>query len=205
MRTSVNRALAVGLVAVALLLGGCGKKKSFNVRDVDPGQAGTVRSLGPESQDVIRLSDLMVRSLLESSTIKNAAAPPTIVLLPMENNTRFAFNKEVFTTKLKGELNKTADGRLRFVARDLLEDINAEREAKRAGEVDYNPDLRTRAVAGADYFLAGRVDGLSSASRMGQAEYAVYSFKLVDAETGIELWEDLFDVKKEGRDDVIYR
>jgi len=200
-----KRILVLVLVAAAALSAGCGKKKSFNVRDVDPGQAGTVRSLGPESQDVIRLSDLMVRSLLESSTIKNAAQAPTIALLPMENNTRFAFNKEVFTTKLKGELNKTADGRLRFVARDLMEDIQAERDAKRAGEVDYNPDLRTRAVAGADYFLAGRVDGLSSASKMGQSEYAVYSFKLVDAETGIELWEDLFDVKKEGRDDVIYR
>ncbi len=200
-----TRLMAFALVCSTLFAAGCAKKESFNIRDVDPGQAGTVRSLGPESQDVVRLADLMVRSLLESNPVRNAEYPPTIAMLPMENNTRFAFNKEIFTTKLKAELNKQSDGRLRFIARDVMEDIQAEREAKRAGEVDYDPDRRTLTVAGADYFLVGRVDGLGTASRMGQSEYAVYAFKLVDTETGIERWEDLFDVKKEGRDDVVYR
>ncbi len=199
------RTTAFALICSILLATGCAKKESFNIRDVDPGQAGTVRSLGPESQDVVRLADLMVRSLLESHVISSSEHPPTIAMLPMENNTRFAFSQEIFTTKLKAELNKQANGRLRFVARDLMDDIQAERQAKRAGEVDYDPEQRTLTVAGADYFLAGRVDGLGNASRLGQSEYAVYAFKLVNSETGIEEWEDLFDVKKEGRDDVVYR
>lgn len=202
---SLTRYLMVGLIVPALvMISACGKD-SFEIRDVDPGTAGQVRSLGPESQDAIRVADLMVRSILTNDTVAGAENPPTIAMLPMDNNTRFVFNQEVFTTLLKAELNKQAAGSLRFVARDVLDDIQAERDAKRTGEVDYDADRRTRAMAGADYFLKGRVDGLSTASTMGQAEYAVYAFKLVDAESGIEIWEDVFDVKKEGKDDVIYR
>ncbi|MBX3730776.1 MAG: hypothetical protein KF858_16490 [Candidatus Sumerlaeia bacterium] len=197
-------ALALLVLAASMPLTGC-KKKAFDIRDVDPGQAGVVRSLGPESQDARRLSELMVRSLLATPEVARATVPPTIAMLPMENNTRFPFNKEVFTTLLRASLNQEARGQLRFVARDILDDIEAERAGKREGTLDYDPTRRTRTIAGVDYFLKGRVDGQSWASRKGQAEYAVYAFSLIDAETGIILWEDLMDVKKEGKDDVIYR
>ncbi len=192
------------ILAAALLLGAC-KKDSFNIRDVDPGQAGRVRSLGPESQDVLRVSELMMRSLSADPAISEAAVPPTIVMLPMENNTRFPFNSGTFTTRLQALLNRDSKGQMRFVDRGIYEDILRERQGKREGEFDYDPERRTLATAGADYFLKGYVEGLSAASREGMAEYAVYSFSLVDSETGIVLWQDLFDVKREGRDDVLYR
>lgn len=197
-------AMPLLLVAAVALTAGCAKK-SFNVRDVEPDRAGTVRSLGPESQDVIRVADLMTRSLLDTPAIARSEFPPTIAMLPLENNTRFPFNKEIFTTRLKAELNQRADGRLRFVSRDVLDDVLAEREAKRAGELDYDPERRTIALAGADYFLKGRIDGQSGASRMGQSEYMVVTFKLIDAESTIEMWENFYEVKREGRDDVLYR
>lgn len=195
----------VALVALPLALSSCGRRDAFNIRDVDPGQAGEVRSLGPESQDVIRLADLMTRSLLAQDVIRDAPHPPTIAMLPMENNTRFAFNQEVFTTRLRAELNRRAEGRLRFVARHVLDDVQTERDMRRSGEVDYDPERRTRAIAGADFFLVGRVDGLSMRSRAGDSEYSVYSFELVDTETTITVWQDLYEVRREGRDDVIYR
>lgn len=192
------------LLAGVMALSAC-KKDSFNIRDVDPGQAGRVRSLGPESQDVVRVSELMMRSLSADPVISEAALPPTIVMLPMENNTRFPFNPGTFTTRLQATLNQQAKGKMRFVDRGIYEDILREREGKRTGEFDYDPERRTLATAGADYFLKGYVEGLSAASREGMAEYAVYSFSLIDSETGIVLWQDLFDVKREGRDDVLYR
>jgi PBP1b-binding outer membrane lipoprotein LpoB len=196
--------LTMTLVCGVLMLGGC-KKKAFNTQDVDPGQAGRVRSLGPESQDVLRVSEMMMRSLSADPAISEASLPPTIVMLPLENNTRFPFNPGVFTTRLQAQLNRDAKGQMRFVDRGIYEDILREREGKRAGEFDYDPNRRTVATAGADFFLKGYVEGLSAASREGMSEYAVYSFSLVDTETGIVLWQDLFDVKREGRDDVLYR
>lgn len=202
-RRNVFLAVVVAF-ASAVVFAGCAKD-SFEIRDVEPDRGNTVRSLGPESMDAIRVADLMTRSLLENHVITEAETAPTIVMLPMENNTRFPFNKEVFTTRLKAQLNTQSNGQMYFVARDILDDIQAEREAKREGDVDYRPEMRTRATAGADYFLKGRVDGLSEASRKGQAEYAIYAFKLVDAESGIEVWENFYEVAREGKDDVIYR
>ncbi|MDK2970868.1 MAG: penicillin-binding protein activator [Candidatus Sumerlaeota bacterium] len=200
-RRSLPTVFALAIVVLSI---GC-KKESFEIRDVDPGKAGVVRSLGPESQDARRVAELMVRSLLADPTIAASDYPPTIAMLPMENNSRFPFNKDIFTTLLEAELNKAANGRLRFVARDILDDVEAERQGKREGDLDYDPTRRTRALAGVDYFLKGRVDGQSWASSKGQAEYAVYAFRLIDAESSIVLWQDVMDVKKEGKDDVIYR
>ena len=201
---SFSATVIVGLLGVAVLTGGCGKKK-FEVTDVDPGQAGVVRSSGPESQDVLRVSDLMVRSLAADPAITSSPNPPTIVMLPMENNTRFPFNKGVFSTRLKAQLNKDAKGMMRFVSRDILDEIVTERDAKRAGDVDYDPNRRTNATAGGDYFLKGYAEGLSNTSSKGTSDYIIYTFKLVDAESGIEVWQDLFEVKREGGDDVLYR
>lgn len=196
--------LGIAVLAAPLLFAtGCGKKR--NIRDVDPSRAGDVRSLGPESQDVIAVADQMLRSLSGDPVFQRLDQPPTIVMLPMENNTRHAFNQEIFTSLLKAQLNRTANGRMSFVSRDLSGDIATEREMKREGDVDYNPDLMANAPLGADFFLKGRADGLSNVSTEGQAETILYTFKLVDAETGLEVWEDLFTTKKEGRDDLLYR
>lgn len=198
--------IAIGSLCVfALLATAPGCKKKFEIQDVDPGKAGVVRSLGPESQDVMAFSDQMARSLLASDAIKSIEAVPSIAMLPLENNTRYPFNTEIFTSLLKAELNKGSEGRFRFVARDVNADIVKEREMKREGQVDYDPALRSQTRMGADYFLKGYANGLSTASTKGQSDTIIYTFKLVDAETGSELWEDVFMTKKEGKDDVIYR
>lgn len=203
----MNRRLLTLLILLMLpaiaLTAGC--KKKFEIRDVDPSRAGEVRSLGPESQDVLAISDEMSRSLLASPAFKDSSKSPTIVMLPMVNNTRHAFNQEIFSSLLKVELNKSSNGRLKFVARDISEDVLKEREMKREGDVDYDPDLRARVPAGADYFLKGRADGLAAVSTKGQSDTIGYTFKLIDSETMIEVWEDMFITKKEGKDDVIYR
>jgi len=201
---SLSRLCFAGISAAILTASiGCGKK--FEIRDVDPGRPGTVRNLGPESQDAIQLSDQLTRSLLSSRASSQWTTPPTIVLYEFANNTRHAFSGEVFSSRLKVELARNADGRIMFVARDMWDAIVRERELKRSGQADYDPNLRSQAQAGGDYFLKGRADGLAAVSTKGQSDYILYTYKLVDAETGIEVWEDSFETKREGRDDVIYR
>ncbi len=193
------------LLAAVALTAGC--RSRYYIRDVDPERpdARRVRSLGPESQDVIGVADTMVRSLLENDTLRSHNNPPTIVMLPMVNNTRHAMNQEVFTTLFKARLNQEARDRMVFVSRDLWDDIQLEREMKREGEVDYDPAMRAVAPAGGDYFLRGRADGLAAVSTRGQSDFIIYSFKLVDAETGLEVWEGVYQTMREGQDDVIYR
>lgn len=199
------RILVLSLAMTALIIGGSSCKKKFEIRDVDPDKPGVVRSLGPESEDIFGLSDFMVRSMLATPEVANRPKKPTVVMLPMVNNTRHAFNQEVFTSTLKANLNKQAKDRMTFVSRDINPDILKEREMKRQGQVDYDADLRAVAPLGADFFLKGRADGLANVSTKGQADTIVYTFKLVDAETGMDVWEDLYRTKREGKDDVIYR
>lgn len=204
MGSFISKVAAVVMLA-AVAFGTTSCKRKFEIRDVDPDRPGTVRTLGPESQDISALSDLMVRSMLNSPDVKAWETPPTVVMLPMVNNTRHAFNQEIFTSRLRAELNRVARDRMRFVSRDINEDLLKEREMKRAGQVDYDPDLRAVTLSGADYFLRGRADGLAAVSLKGQADTIQYTFKLVDAETGLDVWEDFFVTKREGKDDVLYR
>ncbi|CAN5458653.1 hypothetical protein BH09SUM1_BH09SUM1_30190 [soil metagenome] len=200
--TSIKMTLA--FLAIASVSGAIACKKNY-IHDVDPGKPGAVRALGPESQDVIAVADLMVRSIEDSKVLSDAPNPPVINMLPMSNNTRYAFNTEIFASKLKVELNKRAKGRYVFVSRDINPEIDAEREQKREGQLDYDPALRTKSKSGADYFLKGRADGLAAVSTKGQSDTILYTFKLTDTESGLDVWEDEFTTKKEGKDDVIYR
>jgi PBP1b-binding outer membrane lipoprotein LpoB len=197
--------ISLGLLALAGALAATGCSK-FEIQDVDPADKGVVRTLGPESGDLLGVAESMVASLLASPRVQQITAgpePPTVAMLPMVNNTRYPFNQAIFSSRVETRLINS--GKFNFVARDLMADVSAERVLKRDGEVDYDPSLRTPAMAGVDYFIIGRCDGLTAVSKKGQAETLQYSFKLVNAETGLILWKDDFTVKREGKDDLIHR
>lgn len=176
---------------------------SYNIRDIDPDTPGRVRSIGPESQDVTKVAEVVTTSILGSPSVQALPGRPTVAMLPMINNTDTPFNQAIFTSRVESRLVNS--GRFQFLARDLQDDILAERLMKREGEVDYDPALRTPALMGVDYFLVGRADGLRIASRRGQAQTIEYSFKLVDAETSLVIWRDNYTAAREGRDDLLYR
>jgi len=137
--------------------------------------------------------------------IAEAEVAPTVVLLPVENNTRFPVNKDIFLSLIKARLNSEAKGKVRFLAREEMEAIKQEREMKRSGEYDYDPTKQAAKLRGGDYFLTGRLEGMSHRGTAGASDYVLYTFKLIDAETSEEVWEDYAEMKKEGLDDVVYR
>ncbi|MCC5876142.1 MAG: hypothetical protein JJU11_08000 [Candidatus Sumerlaeia bacterium] len=190
---------SLALIPMLVLTVGC----RYNIRDIDPDTPGRVRSIGPESQDVTAVAEKVAESILTAPSVQSIPGRPTIAMLPMVNNTETPFNQSIFTSRVESRLVNS--GRFQFLARDLQDDILAERLMKREGEVDYDPNLRTPALMGVDYFLVGRADGLRIASRRGQAQTIEYSFKLVDAETSLVIWRENHTVAREGRDDLIYR
>lgn len=147
----------------------------------------------------------MLRSILDTPVISEAEKPPTVVLLPVENNTRFPINKDIFLSLIKVRLNSEARGKVRFLARDEMEAIKKERELKRSGEYDYDATKRSAKLLGGDYFLTGKLEGMSQRGPGGASDYVLYTFRLIDAETTEEVWEDYVQIKKEGLDDVVYR
>lgn len=195
------------ILACTSLLVGCATTTVQNPRGiaprvVDPGSTSLGEGTGIGSQDLQQVTDKMTRSLLGMPAIANATAPPTVALLPVRNDTRFAINKQLFTMRIKALLNSQCRGKVLFVARDRIEDVERERELKREGLVGSSGQ---GTLAGVDFFLTGELTGLSQSSSSGQSDYVLYTFRLINAETSIEEWEDFAEIKKEGLDNVAYR
>ena len=87
---------------------------------------------------------------------------PRIALLPVKNETRFAINKEIFLKEIRTALNEKAAGKILFLARDRMAELEKEREMKQSGQVTSNTDPNVNQFKGADYMLTGELTGLTT-------------------------------------------
>lgn len=168
-------------------------------------EKGFVQGTGIESQDLVAVSDKMARSILAVPQIAQAATPPVIVLDPVQNKTRFPINKDIFLTRLRTRLSSQATGRVQFLARDRMAALERERDLKAAGQVTASSDPRVVEFKGADFFLTGSLESISTRTSQGQSDYVLYSFQLIDARTSVIVWEDAAEIKKQGLEDAAYR
>ena len=66
-------------------------------------------------------------------------------------------------------------------------------------------DANVQEFKGADYFLTGSLQGLSTRTKAGTSDYILYAFQLIDARTSAIIWEDNAEIKKQGLEDAAYR
>ncbi|MCP4717733.1 MAG: penicillin-binding protein activator LpoB, partial [Deltaproteobacteria bacterium] len=104
-------------------------------------------------------------------------------------------------------LNRLAADRMVFVERTAASMVEKERALKRGGVVSEGTTGRTATTAGADFRLTGRVMSLDarrdSAGRV--TKYHQIVFKMIDLESGVTVWSGIYEFKKSGSSDVIYR
>jgi Collagen-binding surface adhesin SpaP (antigen I/II family) len=198
------------VITTAALVAGCASKGVRNpsgvpVTRLNADEQGFVAGTGVESQDLVSVTDQMARSILRIPQIANATTPPIIVLDPVENKTRFPINKDIFLTRLRSELNKKALGKVTFLARDRMAALEKERNLKREGSVTSSSDAGVQEFKGADYFLTGTLEGMTTRTAAGTSDYILYAFQLIDARTSAIVWEDNAEMKKQGLEDAAYR
>jgi penicillin-binding protein activator len=192
------------------LIAGCASSGVKNpsgvgVTEMRPDERGFVAGTGIESQDLVAVTDKMARSILSIPEIANAQGVPRIVLDPVVNDTRFPINKDIFLTRIRTELNTKALGKVRFLARDRMATLEHEREMKRSGQVTSSSDPNLVEFKGADFFLTGKLEGLTTRNSKGTSDYILYSFQLIDPRTSDIIWEDKAEIKKQGLEDAAYR
>jgi PBP1b-binding outer membrane lipoprotein LpoB len=208
MKTNIIK-LTFALTTAALVAGcasrGIKNPSGVSVTQMRADEQGFVAGTGVESQDLVAVTDKMSRSILGIQQIASAAMPPIIVLDPVENKTRFPINKDIFLTRVRGELIKKSGGKVRFLARDRMAALEKERNLKREGAVTATADPQKQEFKGADYFLTGSLEGLSTRTTAGTSDYILYSFQLIDARTSDIVWEDNAEIKKQGLEDAAYR
>ena len=197
------------LAALALVAGcacsGVKNPSGVSVTRMTADEQGFVAGTGVESQDLVAVTDKMARSVLGIPQIANAATPPIVVLDPVNNETRFPINKDIFLTRIRSELNSKCRGKVTFLARERMAALEKERNLKREGAVTANSDPNVQEFKGADYFLTGELKGLSTRTSKGTSDYILYAFQLVDARTSAIVWEDNAEIKKQGLEDAAYR
>src|SRR5262249_50057683 len=134
--------------------------------------------------------------------IANATSPPTILITPVTNRSASPIDTDLYTVKMRGILMQYSSDKVRFLARDVSWDANKkEEELRKQGEVQPGT---ARQAGTYDYILTAEVRGISEASRKGRSEYFLVAFKLVDM-NDLLLWEDQYEIKKQGNDNSVYR
>ena len=207
MKTITKLFLPIGIAA---LVAGCASSGVKNpsgvpVTRMNADEQGFVAGTGVESQDLVGVTDKMVRSILGIPQIANAATPPIIVLDPVENQTRFPINKDLFNNRMRSELIKKSGGKVQFLARERMAALEKERNLKREGAITSSSDANVQEFKGADYFLTGTLGGLSTRTKAGTSDYILYEFQLIDARSSTIVWGDNAEIKKQGLEDAAYR
>lgn len=185
-------------VCLVFLAGGCVEPYTGPYVPPDTPTKGT----GPDPTDIRSVVQRMTRSLLGISELAGAEGRPRIALLPVKNRTRFRIDGELFTTKIQDMMMALQPGKFGFVARDRIHAIENERRRKRSGETDSS---KLVSLAGVDFFLTGELRGMHQVSWLGQSDYVNFHFELIDAETGIKVWAESYDIRKIGKWSDVYR
>ncbi len=199
-------------------LAGCGGGSNYRPIDnvagrpttyVDPGSRGVVSGVGVESQDIMSMTEQMMRSIISSGILNNSSKPPRIIMdaAYFENQSAQAINKNLIVDRLRTGLIRASQGRMMFVARQSIAMVDQERQLKRGGVVDQGTSGLTKTTAGGDYRLTGNIKSLDARDRNTGAiqRYSQVTFELVDLEYGTIVWADDFEFSKFAQDDAVYR
>jgi curli biogenesis system outer membrane secretion channel CsgG len=103
------------------------------------------------------------------------------------------------------QLNSKSQGKVLFLARENIATLEHERALKQSGQVTSSSDPSVNEFKGADYFLTGSLQGLTTHTSAGTSDYILYSFRLIDVRTTDIIWEDSAEMKKQGLVDAAYR
>jgi TolB-like protein len=195
-------ALTAAVVASVAGATACGTPAQTKTRILDPDADDNLGGTGTDSGDVRTIAERISRSLIGINWPK-AGEVPQIAVLPLDNQSRFRIDPVLIQNKLVKELVNKSAGRLSFLARDSEAAVLEERAKKRGGL--YDAGNTTEAMAGADYLLRGEMRSLTKSAGDVTSDYIVYSFKLVNAETGAILWMDDYETKKAAETGVVYQ
>lgn len=190
--------MGVMLLVALFMFAGCSQQSAY----LNPDEPDDLGGTGIDAQDVRTVSQQMARDLVASEIAATWETKPIIAVLPTRNETRFRIDTDILTLQMRNNLIKGAWGKMTFVARDRMTAVQAEREAKRTGEVSSSGE---KMVSGADYFLTANLKSISKSQKGKVVDYIYYSFELIDAESSNIVWANDYDTKKGGERGVLYR
>lgn len=175
----------------------------------DPQTRGPVSGVGIEAQDIVSMTDKMMRDMLQNPQLTQGDKAPRVIIdaKHFENRSSQPIDKQLIVNRLRVHLSRASNGRIVFVGRKYADAVEKERALKREGKVDTATKGLTSATAGADYRLVGTITSLDSRSAETgtKQRYSQITFEMLDLEYGTLVWSGLYEFRKASQDDVVYR
>lgn len=198
---SVRETLPASRLAALALCAALAACSGTSSQRVDPAQDDNLGGTLIDSADVIASTD---KASTDLGQMLLAMTSPRIVVAPstIKNESTQPFNTALLSDRMIDRLVGTTSPRVRYLAREQIDAVLAEREAKRDGVYSKTEE---KALLGADFLLTGRITSLSKRSEGDRADYFQLSFRLVDAESSEIVWADQYAFKKVGDAGVIYK
>jgi hypothetical protein len=202
----------LGLGAVIIGLSGCVAPQP-NVAgqlpvNLETGQRGPV-GIGIGGQDLAGLTDQMASEMMQAPVLAHASVPPQVIVDTefFQNLSSQRINLNLITDRLRFGLSRASQGSIKFISRESYDMVAQERAKRRAGVVDKGTTGMTRAQAGADYRLIGKLNSLDefSPSTGVQSRHTQISLELVDMESGVSVWQGIYELDRSAANDVVYR
>ncbi len=187
---------------VATMFAGCDNGPVTHSQRVDPDSDDSVEGTGIGSADVEACASKWAPSIMKAVYQSDWEAAPTVAMLPAENRTSQQFDGKLITNTMMTKLLSTCQGKLRFVTRDRMSDILAERERKRQGVVSSG---QKKALKGIDYYITLSISSLTAQRGGDQSNFVLMTAQMVDMESSEVIWQDDYKFKKVGSRDVMYQ
>jgi PBP1b-binding outer membrane lipoprotein LpoB len=217
-------ACLLGTVGLILACAGCASPLRQNPGGtviINPDQRDKLGGTGIESEDIRSAATKFAAAILSLPQIAQKPQGTGIAIAPVVNSSRHLIDKDLLTARLRIELNKYSQGRVRFFAQgagqDVRTEVLAEKDRERLAQtmansggavVSSSGDVRkpNSGLAGADFILTGELKGLGKATNGGdRSDYILMSFQLIDAVSNQIVWEDGYETKKVSSIDAVYK
>ena len=162
-------------------------------------------SVGIESQDIVSMTDKMVRDMLASPVLvrQDKAAVVVVDHTYFANDSSQRMNKRLIVDRLRTELFRAAKGRIRFIARHADKMVRDEQAKRQQGTV---AGVAKTLLPTASYRLSGRFQNLAGGDTNGNRDnYVQVLFEMIDLNNGELVWSEMYEFKKSSREAIMYQ
>ena len=122
-----SRAVTVKyLLATALLLAGCATPDVSRHGNLAPDQKDSLGGSFIESEDIRTVATRVTASLLSLPQIAGEPGGAFVAIAPVRNSTRYVIDKDIIMARLRIELNRVSQGRIRFLSQDVGQETRGE-------------------------------------------------------------------------------
>ena len=184
---------------IALLLAGCATHQSNNAimpQTINADNEGI--GIGITSKEIRAMTDEMMRDMLKSPIL----FPPGKVNLVIvddayfRNNSAQRIEKNLIVSRLRVELLRAAQGRMRFIGRHVSSVLEEEQELRK--------EIKRKKTV--DFRLTGRFEDQRTRGADGtMTNYVQVLFEMIDLQAGEIVWTNMYSFKKRARESEVYQ